>query len=71
MSREEVKINYGRPLLKRLVSDANSLGNMITFHINEDGNYVIRDGHTVCKPPTAVAACHFVMGVISATKEVR
>jgi len=69
--REEVKINYGRPFLKKLVNDANLLGNRISFHINEDGKYVIRDGHKVCHPPTAVSACHFVMGVISATEKIR
>ena len=68
---EEVKTNYGRPFLKKLVNHANSLGNRISFHINEDGKYVIRDGHSLCKPPNAASACHFVMGVISASQEVR
>jgi hypothetical protein len=71
MSKSDVtKISYGRPLLKSLVGNANKLGNNLSFYMNEDGKYVIKDGHENYRPPTAIAACHFVMGVISASRTI-
>ena len=70
MSKEVTKTSYGRPLLKSLVSDANKLGNNLSFYINQSGKYVIQDGDENYKPPTALAACHFVMGIISASKTI-
>ena len=67
MAKETTKLSYGRPFMRKLMKNANSLGNNITFYTNEDGKYVINDGKHIHKPPTAASACHFLMGVISAS----
>jgi hypothetical protein len=68
---EDKKNSYGRPMMKKLVTQANALGNKVKFHINEDGKYVINDGEQIIKPPTAAAACHFLMGMVSSAKNLK
>jgi hypothetical protein len=65
---EITKVSYGRPLLKKLTEQARRLGNNIGFYIDDSGKYVIRDGLEIHRPPTAAAACFFMKGVISSSK---
>ena len=58
------KVSYGRPLLRKLVREASLLGITVNFYIDEDGQYIIRTIRDMYAPPTAAAACHFVMGMI-------
>lgn len=67
----ERKGSYGRPMMKALTEKANALGNTVKFHINEDGKYVINDGEQVIKPPSAAAACHFLMGMVSSARNLK
>lgn len=62
------KVNYGRPLMRKLVGEANSLGIAVSFYNDQDGRYVIKTTNGVSFPPTAAAACHFVMGMIELAK---
>lgn len=71
MSREVIKTNYGRPLLKKLTDQARSLGSTVSFYIDDKGKYVIRDGMEILRPPNAAAACFFMKGVISASLDKR
>jgi len=67
----ERKGSYGRPRMKELTEKANALGNTVKFHINQDGKYVINDGEQVIKPPSAAAACHFLMGMVSSARNLK
>ena len=68
---ENIKGSYGRPMMKALTQKANDLGNKVRFHINEDGKYVINDGEKMIKPPSAAAACHFLMGMVSSARNLK
>jgi len=59
------KVNYGRPLLRCLVQEANEMGISVDFHIDKDGRYVIKTPHDINVPPTAASACFFVKGMIA------
>jgi hypothetical protein len=71
MSDDSKKGSYGRPMMKALAQKANDLGNKVKFHINEDGKYIINDGEQVIKPPSAAAACHFLMGMVSSARNLK
>jgi hypothetical protein len=71
MPDDSKKLTYGRPLMKKLTEQANDLGNTVSFHINENAKYVINDGTKLHRPPTAVTACHFMMGIIAASKTLK
>jgi hypothetical protein len=58
------KVNYGRPLMRKLVAQAKNLGISVDFHIDADGRYVVKTSRDIYVPPTAAAACHLVMGMI-------
>lgn len=64
MKKEAINTNYGRPYLRRLVQTARQLDIKVSFHNNEDGKYIITTANGVRRPPTAAAACHFVLGMI-------
>ena len=68
---ETEKTSYGRPLMKSLAEQAKAMGNTVSFYINENGKYIINDGTSLHRPPTAAAACHFMMGMIASSKIVR
>ena len=68
---DSTKTSYGRPMMKSLVDRAKAMGNTVSFYINENGKYVINDGSEVHRPPTAAAACHFMLGMVSASKAPR
>jgi hypothetical protein len=60
-------VSYGRPMLKKLTEKAKSRGVDVSFYIDDNGKYVIKKGKRLYNPPTAVTACHFMMGVIAAS----
>ena len=67
------KENYGRPLLRKLVIEALSLGMDFSFVRDMDANFIIMHKHqnfTVDEyhPPTAAAACWLLKGAIAAAK---
>ena len=69
MSDDSKKVSYGRPLMKKLADQANDLGNTVSFHINENGKYIINDGSKIHRPPNAVSACHFMFGMLASSRK--
>lgn len=59
-----IKKTFGRPLLKKLVVEAQSLGVSVDFHIDMNGHYIVRTARAASPAPTAAAACYFVRGMI-------
>lgn len=58
-------VSYGRPLMKKLAEQAKVRGVNVRFFTDENGKYVIKKGKKTYNPPTAIAACHFMMGIIA------
>ena len=69
MIKEAKKENYGAPLLRKLVKEANGIGIAVSFWKDMEGKYVVTLEHDefVCPKNGSIAmACWFVRGMITA-----
>ena len=68
MIKTAIKENYGAPLLRKLVEEANGLGIAVSFWKDMEGKYILTLEHDefICPKNGSISmACWFVRGMIT------